>query len=207
MSAGVLKLLAHPAVNSSKNFATVSLEDLRKDTQWLARASDKLKANSRTIDGKELVNGELVTVEKIQRNGSILLTDGRKLPSTYREFVRGYAVTSYASQRKTVEHVLFLDSAVKAATNSQQWLVSISRGTHGLLIVTQNKELLRENIVDRENRELAMELVKPSRRKRTRQRRLGATSSASFEIAAPRFIKRKKEQYADQISIRSRRRS
>ena len=42
--------------------------------------------------------------------------------------VRGYAVTSYASQGKSVNHVLFSDSAVKAVTNNQQWYVTISRG-------------------------------------------------------------------------------
>jgi hypothetical protein len=32
-----------------------------------------------------------------------------------------YAVTSYGSQGKTVDHVLFSDSTIKAATNAQQW--------------------------------------------------------------------------------------
>jgi hypothetical protein len=90
------------------------------------------------------------------------LKDGRVLPKDYREFVRGYAVTSYGSQGKTVEHVLFSDSAVKAATNNQQWLVSISRGMRGLKIFTQDKEQLQENICRSGNRELAIELAKPA---------------------------------------------
>jgi hypothetical protein len=52
---------------------------------------------------------------------------------------------------------------VKAATNNQQWLVSISRGTRGLKVFTQSKELLRENICRSGNRELAIELAKPLR--------------------------------------------
>src|SRR5438128_3219805 len=54
---------------------------------------------------------EVVTVAKIKPSGAIRLEDGRVLPSTYRQFVRGYAVTSYGSQGKTVDHVLFSDSA------------------------------------------------------------------------------------------------
>jgi len=122
----------------------------------------QLKANFQSADGKELVNGELVTVEKLDSNGRVHLKDGRVLPKDYREFVLGYAVTSYGSQGKTVEHVLFSDSAVKAATNNQQWLVSISRGMRGLKIFTQDKEQLQENICRSGNRELAIELAKPA---------------------------------------------
>jgi conjugative relaxase-like TrwC/TraI family protein len=121
----------------------------------------QLKANFHSVNGRELVNGELVTVAKIDPARRIHLKDGRVLPENYREFIRGYAVTSYGSQGKTVEYVLFSDSAVKAATNNQQWLVSISRGIRGLKIFTQNKEQLEENICRSGDRELAIELAKP----------------------------------------------
>ncbi len=92
----------------------------------------QLKANGRTRQRQRLVNGELVTVQKIQADGRIKLQDGRVLEADYRQFVRGFAITSYASQGKTVEYVLFSDSAVKAATNQQQWYVTISRGRKGI---------------------------------------------------------------------------
>jgi hypothetical protein len=88
------------------------------------------------------------------------LKDGRVLPEKYREFVRGYAITSYGSQGKTVEHVLFSDSSVKAATNNQQWLVTISRGTRAVKIFTQDKVQLRENVGRLGDRELAIEFAK-----------------------------------------------
>jgi hypothetical protein len=119
----------------------------------------QLKANSEAYDGKPLVNGELVSVKSIAQDGRIHLQDGRSLPVDYHQFVRGYAVTSYGSQGKTVEHVLFSDSAVKAATNNQQWLVTISRGTRGVRIFTQDKSRLQENVARLGNRELAVELV------------------------------------------------
>ena len=67
----------------------------------------QLKANAPSLDGKELINGELVTVAGVNSKGQIQLKDGRTLPENYREFTRGYAITSYGSQGKTVEHVLF----------------------------------------------------------------------------------------------------
>jgi len=119
----------------------------------------QLKSNAPSLDGKELINGELVTVKAVNSNGRIELKDGRVLPEKYREFVRGYAITSYGSQGKTVEHVLFSDSSVKAATNNQQWLVTISRGTRAVKIFTQDKAQLRENVSRLGYRELAIEFA------------------------------------------------
>jgi conjugative relaxase-like TrwC/TraI family protein len=119
----------------------------------------QLKANSRTRQRQRLVNGELVTVQKVMADGRIKLQDGRVLDADYRQFVRGFAITSYASQGKTVEYVLFSDSAVKAATNQQQWYVTISRGRKGIRIFTSDKEQLRENICRSGDRELALDMA------------------------------------------------
>ena len=93
-------------------------------------------------------------------DGRITLTDGRILEKNYRQFVRGFAITSYASQGKTVDHVLFSDSAIKAATNQQQWYVTISRGRKGITIFTSDKAQLRENILRSGDRPLALDLAK-----------------------------------------------
>jgi hypothetical protein len=42
VTAGLLKPLGHPARNSTKFFATESLEQFRRDEKWLARASDAI---------------------------------------------------------------------------------------------------------------------------------------------------------------------
>jgi hypothetical protein len=73
--------------------------------------------------------------------------------------VRGFAITSYASQGKTVDHVLFSDSTIKPATNRQQWYVTISRGRKGIKIFTSDKAQLRENILRSGDRELAVEFA------------------------------------------------
>jgi conjugative relaxase-like TrwC/TraI family protein len=119
----------------------------------------QLKANGRSVENKRLANGELVSVKAIRDDGRIVLDDGRTLDNNFRQFVRGYAVTSYASQGKSVDFVLFSDSAVKAATNNQQWYVTISRGRKGIHIFTCDKEALRDNISRSGDRPLALDAV------------------------------------------------
>jgi hypothetical protein len=102
----------------------------------------------------------LVTVKTIRADGGIELIDGRVLEKGFREFLPGYAITSYGSQGKTVDHVLFSDSTIKAATNAQQWYVTISRGRRGIRIFTPDKIQLRENLVRSGHRPLAMELAR-----------------------------------------------
>jgi ATP-dependent exoDNAse (exonuclease V) alpha subunit len=118
-----------------------------------------LKANRKLASGGRVTNGELVSVKLVRSDGDIELTDGRVLDSSFREFLPGYAVTSYGSQGKTVDYVLFSDSTVKAATNAQQWYVTISRGRRGIRIFTPDKEQLRENVTRSGHRPLAMELA------------------------------------------------
>jgi ATP-dependent exoDNAse (exonuclease V) alpha subunit len=122
----------------------------------------QLKANDKSLDSRKIANGELVTVKQVHPDGRIALDDGRTLPKDYRQFVRGYAVTSYAAQGKTVDYVLFSDSAVKAATNEQQWYVTISRGRKGVKIFTADKIQLRQNITHSGNRTLALDIADES---------------------------------------------
>jgi len=101
-------------------------------------------------------------VKTVEADGRITLADGRTLDPTFREFQPGYAITSYGSQGKTVDYVLFSDSAVKAATNAQQWYVSISQCRYGIRIFTPDKDQLRENVIRSGHRPLALDLI-PSR--------------------------------------------
>jgi hypothetical protein len=118
-----------------------------------------LKANRKLPSGARLTNGELVAVKSVGGNGDIKLTDGRVLDKSFREFLPGYAVTSYGSQGKTVDYVLFSDSTIKAATNAQQWYVTISRGRRGVRIFTPDKTQLRENLLRSGHRPLALEFA------------------------------------------------
>lgn len=123
----------------------------------------QLKANGKAVAGEVLANGEVVTIRKIRASGEIALQDGRILPADYRQFARGYAVTSYGSQGKTVDHVLLSDSAVRAATNAQQWYVTISRGRKSVQIFTPDKQELQRAITRSGERELALKLLDSAR--------------------------------------------
>ena len=162
--AGIIK--AGVLVEIDGKCVTVSNKVLDKITVCLPREiqiaqGDKLhlKANRRLASGGRVTNGELVAVKSVQADGKIELTDGRVLDKSFREFLPGYAITSYGSQGKTVDYVLFSDSTVKAATNAQQWYVTISRGRRGIRIFTPDKEQLRENLARSGHRPLALEFA------------------------------------------------
>ena len=162
--AGILK--SSVLVEVGGRLITVSNKVLDHVTVYLPREisvaqGDRLhlKANRELASGGRVTNGELVTAKLVRPDGAVELTDGRVLDKSFREFLPGYAVTSYGSQGKTVDYVLFSDSTVKAATNAQQWYVTISRGRRGIRIFTPDKEQLRENVTRSGHRPLAMELA------------------------------------------------
>ncbi|MEO7299180.1 MAG: AAA family ATPase [Verrucomicrobiota bacterium] len=162
--AGILK--SSVLVEVGGKFVTVSNKMLGHVTVCQPRelsiaTGDRLhlKANRKLASGGRVTNGELVTAKLVRPDGGVELTDGRVLDASFREFLPGYAITSYGSQGKTVDYVLFSDSTVKAATNAQQWYVTISRGRRGIRIFTPDKEQLRENVARSGHRPLAMELA------------------------------------------------
>jgi ATP-dependent exoDNAse (exonuclease V) alpha subunit len=130
------------------------------------------------MHGQRLANGEIVRVSAVLQDGSIRLDDGRTLPPSYRQFQRGYAVTSYGSQGKTVDHLLFADAAVRAATNAQQWYVTISRARKSVQVFTTDKEELRQAISRSGERELALDLAKTGGRSDESVRRCSELSTA-----------------------------
>ena len=162
--AGIVK--AGVLIEVNGQFVTVSNKMLDRITLCQSREvalaeRDRLhlKANRKLASGRRVTNGELVTVKSVRADGGIELSDGRVLDSSFREFLPGYAVTSYGSQGKTVDYVLFSDSTIKAATNAQQWYVTISRGRRGVRIFTPDKRQLRENVTRSGHRPLAMEFT------------------------------------------------
>jgi conjugative relaxase-like TrwC/TraI family protein len=120
-------------------------------------AGDKLLLQSNWQ--KKFVNGELVEVKAIQGD-SVLLADGRVIPSDYRTFTHGYAVTSHAAQGKTVAEVLVVASSRSLpAINQEQFYVSISRGRERCQIFTDDTDLLRSHVTDSSARLAAIEAL------------------------------------------------
>jgi len=108
---------------------------------------------------KKFVNGELVEVKAVQGE-SILLADGRVIPTDYHTFTHGYAVTSHAAQGKTVDEVLVVASSRSLpAINREQFYVSISRGRERCQIFTDDAELLRSHVTHSSARLAAVEAM------------------------------------------------
>ena len=83
-------------------------------------------------------NGELVKVRDVD-GGRIHLEDGRVLPANYHEFDHGYAVTAHRSQGKTVDAVILSADAMK----QELFYVGASRGRQEIVVVTSDREQLR----------------------------------------------------------------
>ncbi|HTV75620.1 MAG TPA: hypothetical protein VMD57_01380, partial [Candidatus Baltobacteraceae bacterium] len=152
-------------------------------------AGDKLllQANWR----KRFVNGELVIVKAIQGD-SILLADGRVIPSDYRTFTHGYAVTSHAAQGKTVDEVLVVASSRSLpAVHQEQFYVSISRGRERCQIFTNDSELLRSHVTRSSARLAAVEAM-PARHQRDFLQTILQRGN--------RFLKRFRQRLAQSIS-------
>jgi conjugative relaxase-like TrwC/TraI family protein len=122
----------------------------------------QMKFNGKSAEGKPIRNGELVTVRRILKDGRIGVVDDsgerKTLSPSQRMFVPGYAVTSYASQGKTVDTVLVAYSGDWIAANKNQWYVGISRARKQALVFTDDTEALATSIEHESNRELALSI-------------------------------------------------
>jgi len=136
---------------------------VERDTNVAPGDRLQLKFNGKSTEGHAISNGELVTVRRLHSDGSLTIEDDcftvKTLSPRQRLFNRGYGVTSYASQGKTVDTVLFVDAACRAATNRNQWYVAISRGRKRVIVFTDNKAELRSSIEQSGDRSLALEMT------------------------------------------------
>lgn len=135
---------------------------LAQETEIAVGDRLQLKFNGKSVEGARLNNGELVTVSELPGDGSLVVEtfDGvrKALAPAHRLLVRGFAVTSYGSQGKTVDTVLMADAGSRAATDARQWYVTISRGRKLVLVFTPDKESLRAHVQAAGERELALDL-------------------------------------------------
>lgn len=106
-----------------------------------------------------LINGQLVTVSGVDARGVIHLTGGRKIPSGFRSFTHGYAVTSHGAQGKTVDHVYLAASSQSfRAANREQFYVSASRGRYRVRVFTDDRAGLLQSVRETSARLSAVEL-------------------------------------------------
>jgi ATP-dependent exoDNAse (exonuclease V) alpha subunit len=149
---------------------------------------DKLLITAnRWESGFRVTNGEIVTVNRIGKNGAISLEDGRILPPNFRQFTHGYAVTAHRSQGKSVDSVIISADGMK----KELFYVAASRGRESVQVITSDKELLRESIGCSMARQSASELV--------RRLRPGLHQEINRGFAAACNLARRAAQYISQL--------
>src|SRR5579862_9242466 len=79
----------------------------------LIRANDK---------GQGLINGQVLTVAEVDANGSIATQEAIRIPTGFRRWCHGYAITSHNAQRRTCDHAIVAADKLgaKAASNKQR---------------------------------------------------------------------------------------
>jgi hypothetical protein len=100
-------------------------------------------------------------VNEIKSDGTLILQDGRAIPSHFRQFSHGYATTSHAAQGKTLDQgILILGEKGIQAANLKQAYVSNSRFRQSQTIFTINKPAAFPAMSTYAERLLAVETVK-----------------------------------------------
>jgi conjugative relaxase-like TrwC/TraI family protein len=114
-----------------------------------------LTANRREA-GFRATNGEMVTVSRVDEHGRLHLEDGRTLPSTFKHFEYGYAVTAHRSQGQSVDAVVIAGETM----SRELFYVAASRGREHLTVITSDKAVLEESVARSGARLSASELVR-----------------------------------------------
>jgi conjugative relaxase-like TrwC/TraI family protein len=141
----------------------------------------------------QATNGELVTVTRVSQDG-ITLEDGRRLPTDYRQFAHGYAVTAHRSQGKTVDYEIIAAERM----SHDLFYVSATRAREGLTVVTSDSLTLRESIGVSGDRQSATEL---SERTATAKPRTTISANELFRLYQQQQIDRSQHQLEQAIRI------
>ena len=142
--------------------------------------------NGKSADGKHrLNNGAIFTVKSFTKKGDIQLTNGWIIDKNFGHLAHGYAVTSQASQGKTVDRVLIgISAASYAATSREGFYVAVSRAREMASLFTDDKELLLEAVGQTDDRLSATELVS-GRERGNALRRMERQKQAERETRVP----------------------
>ncbi len=117
--------------------------------------------NGNTQDKKhKVLNGSNYTLDRVGRDGTMHLENGWKIDKDFGHINYGYCVTSHAAEGATSDLVIIAQSAMSSgASSAQQFYTSATRGRDGVLIVTDDKDRLREWVQKDASRVSAMQAM------------------------------------------------
>jgi len=120
----------------------------------------RITQNTKSKTGKRLFNGAIHEVTAITKNGDLILDGKHCLNSQSGMLEYGYVTTSHSSQGKTAGKVIISQTSLSAgAASMEQFYVSASRGRDEIVIFTDDKTDLLENIGRPSQRMFARELA------------------------------------------------
>ena len=128
----------------------------------------RITANGRDkTDKHRLNNGAIYQVAGFTKGGDITLSNGWTIGKDFCHLTHGLAVTSHASQGRTVDRVLIaMGQESRPAVSREQFYVSMSRAREKALVFTNIAPAqLRDAIQRGDARKSATELMEPPKRK------------------------------------------
>lgn len=139
---------------------------LRQSDIPLAKGDQvRITRNGFDANRTRLINGQLLEVTKVSKNGPIQLRNpvskvAYTLDREFGHLTHSYCITSHASQGKTVDEVLLWQPAASfPGTDAKQFYVSVSRGRDRARIYTDDKKELLSYAKRAGDRLSAIELV------------------------------------------------
>ena len=110
-----------------------------------------IRANARSLG---LINGQVLTVGKIESDGSLHTREGISVPSTFKQWTHGYVVTSHKAQGRTCERVVVAAARLDAKAS----YVACSRGRELCSVHTPDKAALIAHLPEG-NRKAALDVL------------------------------------------------
>jgi ATP-dependent exoDNAse (exonuclease V) alpha subunit len=159
--------------------------DVLERTEIAVAGGDRLLLTANRRDaGFHATNGEIVTVSSVDSRGRIELNDGRVLPVNFRQFTHGYAVTAHRSQGKTVDSVIISADGMR----KELFYVAASRGRRSVVVMTSDKEGLRQSVAQSAARKSASELAGRTLKCYSRGERRGLAAAREIVRRAALYV-------------------
>jgi hypothetical protein len=151
---------------------------------------DKIRVtqNGFSKDQKRLNNGNILSVKGFDKKGDIIASTGRNelvLSKDYGNLTHGYYTTSPASQGKSVNRVIIMQSSQTGkAASKEQFYVSASRGKFAISIHTDDKQGLLRNVQRSSQRMTASEVAKTETIMKDKLKKIGSIYRAGLSKVA-----------------------
>jgi conjugative relaxase-like TrwC/TraI family protein len=110
-----------------------------------------IRANARSLG---LINGQVLTVGKIEPGGTVQTREGIPVPATFKQWTHGYVVTSHKAQGRTCERVVVAAARLDAKSS----YVACSRGRASCSVHTPDKTGLMSHLPEG-NRKAALDVL------------------------------------------------